>query len=122
MSGTIVDNSNNTLMRQRPILKIGGSFITADQSVTRIVEERSKLQDDNTIAQVFIGDNHITYSATQDGRIEASDGQKEILLEIGDHINQQAVNEALDNVKKAESVLNPLGMEVVVRQASGASE
>jgi len=122
MSGTIVDHEPTT---RSPgfSLRIGNSYITSDQSVTKIVEEHSKLQEDGrTIIQTFKGDNHVTYKADDDGKIQALDGNKDILLEIGDHVNQQEVATALQQVTQAERVLNPLGVAVLVKQSTNPQE
>lgn len=122
MSGTIVDHATN-LHSTGMSLKIGNSYITSDQSVTKIIEEHSKLQEDGTtIVQTFKGDNHVTYKADEEGKVRALDGNKDILLEIGDHIDQQAVSNALNQVTQAERVLNPLGVAVVVKQAENPQE
>jgi len=121
MSGTIIDN--DTMRRKGITLQIGKSYITADQSVTKIVEEHSKLQEDGqTIETRYVGDNHIEYKADQNGQPQATDGQKDILLEIGGHIDQQAVTDALNHVTQAERVLNPLGLAVIVKQSQNSEE
>jgi uncharacterized protein YukE len=122
MSSTIIDHTANQ-MQSGFSLKLGNSYITSDQSVTKIVEEHSKLQEDGkTIIQTFTGDNHVTYKTDENGHTQALEGQKDILLEIGDHIDQQAVTDALNHVTQAERVLNPLGLAVLVKQATDPKE
>lgn len=122
MSSTIIDHTDTT-QQSGFSLKLGKSYITSDQSVTKIVEEHSKLQDDGvTIAQTFIGDNHITYTSDEHGRPKAVEGQKNILLEIKDNVDQQSVSDALNHVTQAERVLNPLGLAVIVTPSTRSDE
>lgn len=122
MSSTIIDH-NSDLSKMGISLKLGNSYITSDQSVTKIIEENSKLQEDGrTIIQTWKGDNHVTYQKDEEGRPQAIDGQKDILLEIGDHIDQQAVTDALGHVTQAERVLNPLGLAVIVKPSTNREE
>lgn len=95
-------------------LELGMTFITRDQKVVTIVKECRVLNNDKSISEYWEGDNHTKYQTN--GRVNVDEsGPNDIVMAIGSGVSQIDISAGLEHVRKAEEILHPAGLEVIVR-------
>lgn len=94
-------------------LELGLTFIARDQSVVKIVEEQRILNDDESVSVFWKGNNGKRYHSNG-VLVDATDNNSDLLLNIGNRVNEDDIARALQYVKEAEEILNPLNIEVTV--------
>lgn len=94
-------------------LELGLTFIARDQSVVKIVKEHRILNDDESVSVFWEGNNGKQYHSNG-VLVDATDNNSDLLLNIGNRVNEDDIARALQYVKEAEEILNPLNIEVTV--------
>lgn len=114
MSGTIIDHKVNRIS-PHVTLSVGTTYVTRDQQVITILEHREWV-DENDLTrhhEAWIASNGVKYT-NGDATAQSGETPDDLLLEIKDGVNTDEVKAAFDCISRAEKVLNPLNLAVVV--------